>query len=180
MFYTITVPTAQLSSGTPYKIEFTSNAKNDKNAIALWGSYGAPFVEFLYQPEEKNTIVTLLGKTNSTYIWKTNDSRLIDGVVYNILREDPKGLILDVTSQHAKSIVIKKTFYPGWEATVNGKTVPLENAQPFMKVYVHPGKSRIEIVYKPQSFLFGVSATCLTAILLCLYLCIAFITNRKS
>ncbi len=159
VFYTLTVPPTPLTKNNRYSITVTSNT-NNTNALALWGDNGKPFTEFLFDTPGKKNPFTLLAKTKSTYIWKVNNSKFVEGVKkYSVLYEDPQKLVLDATSDKPTDIIIKKTFYPGWHSQINGNEVTIKNSDPFMKIPLSKGKSYIELTYRPLSFLVGTVIT---------------------
>ena len=54
-------------------------------------------------------------------------------------------------------LVLTDTYYPGWQATVNGIKVPILRSDPYFRsVRLNPGKYRVEFVYRPLSFYLGV------------------------
>lgn len=171
MFYTLSMPPISLEKNDEYQLEVRSNSENDTNAVAFFGIRNEPFLELLSQPKAKSNDFTLLGKTKSTYVWKVNGVKRIEGVKdYKILYENPQRLVLDVYSRKPTDIIIKKTYYPGWEASVNGKAADLQNTNPFMKLHVGAGKSYIEITYKPLSFFVGVVITLFSGTGIILYI----------
>lgn len=69
-------------------------------------------------------------------------------------------------------LVIADAWYPGWEATVDGRTVPIERVNHALRgLWLEPGDRRVEMVYRPGSFRAGLwlaagAALLLVAILL--------------
>jgi len=67
-------------------------------------------------------------------------------------------------------LVLTDTYYPGWSATVNGKTGKILRADgPFRGVKIPAGENRIEFRYEPLSFRIGLwftLSTLLTTVIL--------------
>lgn len=74
-------------------------------------------------------------------------------------------------------LVIPQTYYPGWEARLNGEIVPVQRANlAFRAVAIPEGEHTLEFAYKPSWLAFGAVITSVS--LLCLV--ILFVWNRKS
>jgi hypothetical protein len=171
MFYTLSVPRVGLDKNTEYQLEVRSDTDNQKNAIAFFGIHNKPYLELLAQPENATSDYTLVGKTKSTYIWRVNGTERIEGVDdYKILYENPQKLVFDISSGKPTDILIKKTYYPGWEASVNGSSVSIQNGKPFMKITVDGGRSYVEITYDPLSFKVGSLISLVTMLGLLIYM----------
>ena len=66
-------------------------------------------------------------------------------------------ITLDVNSFKTGNILIlRDTWYPGWQATVNNKVV---NIDKYLNIYrqvdLVEGNNHVEFIYKPKSFIFG-------------------------
>lgn len=74
-------------------------------------------------------------------------------------------------------LVIAQTYYPGWQALLDGETIPIERANlAFRAVAVPEGEHLLEFVYAPAWITPGAIITSVS--LLCLV--ILFLWNRKS
>ena len=73
-------------------------------------------------------------------------------------------------------LVLADSFYPGWDAYVDGKKAKIFKANHFFRAVPIPkGEHRIEFRYQPQSFKLGliislISLTCLVLVSLFLFL----------
>jgi hypothetical protein len=68
-----------------------------------------------------------------------------------------------VDAPRAGYVVFSDTFYPGWEATVNGRPAPVLRAnQSFKAVHVEAGPSDVEFKFRPSSLRWGAILTLLT------------------
>jgi len=75
--------------------------------------------------------------------------------------EPPVEVLLD-RSEHARLrvvrespgyLVLRRAFYPGWEAILNGERVPVQRADfAFCAVELPAGESTLDFVYRPKSF----------------------------
>ncbi len=70
--------------------------------------------------------------------------------------EAPDRLIFNITADNSGWLVLADTWYPGWQATVDGDQSPLYRADSiFRAVYVGAGSHQVEIKYRPSGFNFG-------------------------
>jgi hypothetical protein len=75
-------------------------------------------------------------------VWRSNNNR-IDA---------------DVRADGQALLVLSELFYPGWRATVNGKSTPIWMVDGDLRGIVVPsGPSRVSLVYAPLSFYLGLS-----------------------
>ena len=77
-----------------------------------------------------------------------------------VLREDAEEIRLRVDRTSPGWLVALSTRFPGWEATVNGKTVPLRRANvAFTALPVEAGASDVVLRYRPKSVKYGLAIT---------------------
>lgn len=63
---------------------------------------------------------------------------------------------LQVDSARKQFLVLSDSFYPGWEASVDGQQVTIHRAnQAFRAIVMPAGKHEVEFRYRPKSFLYG-------------------------
>ncbi len=95
-----------------------------------------------------------------------------------VLRDDPDHALLQVTRETPGYMVLRRVFFPGWEARVNGKRVPLLRADyAFCAVELDAGTSIVDFVYSPASFRIGLWIAALAPLLGGLLL---FATRRRG
>jgi hypothetical protein len=57
-------------------------------------------------------------------------------------------------------LILSETFYPGWEATVDGKPAPIIRANVALRgVALEKGRHRVEMRYRPRSVYTGLALT---------------------
>lgn len=79
-----------------------------------------------------------------------------------ITAEETSRLVLNVVAPAAGFVVLTDTFYPGWQATVDGQAVPVWQANlAFRAVPVAAGRREIIFSYTPRSFRLGLWLTVL-------------------
>ena len=77
-----------------------------------------------------------------------------------VVREDPEEIHLKVDRSSPGWVVALSTRFPGWEATVNGKAVPLRRANvAFTALAVEAGASDVVLRYRPKSVKYGLAVT---------------------
>ena len=64
--------------------------------------------------------------------------------------------MLEVNANAPGFVVLTDSWYPGWEARVDGKEVPILHADVlFRAVAVPAGRSRVEFDFRPRSVALG-------------------------
>jgi hypothetical protein len=68
-------------------------------------------------------------------------------------------------------VVLGDTYYPGWQARVDGRKTPVFRADSILRaVYVPQGRHEIEFVFRPLDFIIGAIVSGLTLSACCLFL----------
>jgi hypothetical protein len=77
----------------------------------------------------------------------------------------PQDVELSVLMQTDGLVILTDTFYPGWEAVVDGVSAPIVRANYFARgVFVRAGQHRIVFRYRPLSYRLGVALSFITGI----------------
>jgi len=106
----------------------------------------------------------------------TNNGPLISSV--RISAQAPGYLRLAVSSSTEALVLITETFWPGWQATVNGAPAQIWRTDYlFQGVRISAGTHTIELFYRPRIFIVGVLTTMLT---LCGVLVVLVLHFRKT
>jgi len=72
--------------------------------------------------------------------------------------DEPEHLTIVANMSGAGLVVLADAWFPGWDAWVDGRPVPILRAQyAFRAVAVPDGRHTIEFRYRPRSFWFGVA-----------------------
>ncbi len=91
----------------------------------------------------------------------------------------PDRLLLEAQVDAPGLVVLADTFYPGWEARVDGTLAPIHPANLlFRAVAVPAGRHTIEFRYRPRSFRYGVAASGMGA-LVCAFVLVRARRGRK-
>ena len=95
-----------------------------------------------------------------------------DGYV-SIIEYTPAKIVLKAASDSSGVLVITDTFYPGWEAEVDGNKREVIRVNGFLRgVIIKKGESRIILRYLPKSFAIGITIAALCLIcMICIFLC---------
>jgi len=76
---------------------------------------------------------------------------------------DSDRVVLEVRSEHPGWLVLTDSYFPGWEAWVNGRPAQIYRANYLARaVRVEAGQSEIVFVYRPKSYLWGRAITLAT------------------
>ena len=77
-----------------------------------------------------------------------------------LLNRETNGLAIDADLKCKGMVIAGETFFPGWEARVDGKPSPVFEAYTTLRgVVVDAGHHRIEMRYRPKSVYFGFAFT---------------------
>jgi uncharacterized membrane protein YfhO len=93
------------------------------------------------------------------------------------LRDAPNRVTIRAILSEPGYLVLTDTWYPGWQASVDGTPVPLLRANhAFRAVWLQAGEHVVEMRYRPASVRWGSAIT--LAALICLILGLA-VSSRK-
>jgi hypothetical protein len=87
------------------------------------------------------------------------------------------GFDLDAEMERDGWVVVSETAWNGWRAYVDGRVKPQRANAAFLSVYLYQGKHRIQLRYRPDSFVRGRAISAVT--LLCI-VAFAFIRRRSG
>lgn len=77
----------------------------------------------------------------------------------------PTHLTLEVDSDSDGILVLSETYYPGWQATVDGREAPVLRANTALRaVPITAGRHRVEMVFRPWSVPAGLGLSVLTLV----------------
>jgi hypothetical protein len=97
----------------------------------------------------------------------------------SIVEDLPERLTLDVGAAAPALLVLTDTFYPGWQATVDGEPVAIVRADhAFRGVPVNTGRHRVVFLYAPASLRRGAAVSLVAA--LGVILCLAWPGARRG
>ncbi|HEY3132053.1 MAG TPA: YfhO family protein [Acidobacteriota bacterium] len=95
-----------------------------------------------------------------------------------ILSYQPNVLKLFARASRPSFLILSEVYYPGWEASVNGRPATLLAADFILRaVPLGEGKHQIELRYRPASFRWGLAMSIISAIGVTVFL---FVTRGKS
>ncbi len=85
--------------------------------------------------------------------------------------ESPNKIMLQIQSDAPGWLMLADTWYPGWEANIDGQATSIYRANYlFRAVQVPPGSHQIAFAYRPFWFYFGLGLSCLSlAVLVVIY-----------
>lgn len=86
-----------------------------------------------------------------------------------VIKKSENSIELQVNAKHKEPVFFSIPFDKSWKATVNGKSVLLEDNHGFMQVPVESGKSSIKLRYIPKGIKEGFLITSVTALMLILF-----------
>jgi hypothetical protein len=83
-----------------------------------------------------------------------------------IIREDPRDLVIEIDAAGPSIVVLTDTFFPGWDAEVDGHPVPILRANGLVRaVAVEGGRHNLAFFYRPRSFRWGLLISLAAALL---------------
>ncbi|MBI2815864.1 MAG: YfhO family protein [Acidobacteria bacterium] len=92
---------------------------------------------------------------------------------------DADGFELDVNVNRRAFLVLSEMYYPGWEATVNGRPTTIYKTDRFLRGIVVPaGQNHVVFKYRPRSVMLGAALT-IPMLLGALAVAVAAIAKRR-
>lgn len=170
MYQSITFKNSKLKKGDRYIFSVNSKDATAGNSIALWGNNEEePYIELLFKTNSKN-IYPLLYQGKNLSIWEVPDVSDIEyNGAYKIINNSPENITLELTSKNGQSLKLKRTYFPGWIARIDGKEVVMNNTRPFMSIFIPKGHHMLEIVYRPLSLVTGIVVSFTTFLFIFLF-----------
>ena len=88
-----------------------------------------------------------------------------------IVQYDPTNIKITTESVTNQMLFLSDTYFPGWEASIDGEKTYIYNADyAFRSVFVPAGKHTVRFTYNPLSFVIGRSIALLSFVCLLIYL----------
>lgn len=88
-------------------------------------------------------------------------------------------LTIRATTETPRLLVVADTYYPGWQAELDGSPVPLYQTNVALRgVVVPPGTHTIMMQFRPSTLLIGVSMTLLTCLGLLAWLVLSIVVRK--
>lgn len=86
-------------------------------------------------------------------------------------------ITLDINSSKTNNVlVLRDTWYPGWQATINGKVVNIDKyLNIYRQVNLTKGDNHVEFIYKPKSFYVGLYLSFFSA-----FVCLVLYIKNKN
>ena len=124
--------------------------------------------------------VVLLGDDDDISPSIVTGSTLFSAV--EVLEQGAQTVLLNVTAKQPGWVVLTDTYYPGWQATINGQPAPIWQANiAFRAVQINQaGKHQIVFRYQPRSLTFGLWTTAVTGLILIAMAFVVAGAHRKS
>jgi hypothetical protein len=83
-----------------------------------------------------------------------------DDSTAEIVCYEPDKVVIRARAEHSGLLVLTDTFYPGWNAYVDGRQTRIYQADGLVRaVYLDEGEYTVEFVYSPESFKIGLAIT---------------------
>lgn len=134
--------------------------------IGLRGSDDKPYLGLLYESGGTRIYENIWHK-NSVYIWGVTGSSLLnDKLKYSVISDTPEKLVMKVGIPKVMILEVRKTYYPGWNAQIDGVTTKIYNTKPFMGIAVEKGVHILSLSYAPISFYVGLGISFLGILVL--------------
>jgi hypothetical protein len=86
----------------------------------------------------------------------------------NFVEYSANHVAVNAESDRAGLLVLSEAWYPGWEARMDGKTVPIYIADAaFRGVFLPAGRHRIEMDFRPHILRWSLAISILSVVILC-------------
>jgi hypothetical protein len=98
-----------------------------------------------------------------------------------VLRDSPNAVTIRAASGFGGFLVLADTFYPGWQATLDGRPVEILRANyAFRAVVLPPGEHTVVFRYEPLSFRVGATISVVTLVIVVGVLIALSLRHRRS
>jgi hypothetical protein len=101
-----------------------------------------------------------------------------------LVRETPQRIELQVQVEDRAVLVLAETWYPGWQATLNGETVPIYRANGAFRAVILPTATvqpvSVVLSYEPPSLKIGAAVSLLAAVVVLALLAIVRVGSTRS
>lgn len=151
MFQTVNIQPQYLDVGEKYQITF--NKSGDQ--IALFGRDKTPYLDLLF--DSGNVTYKKLYDRNNVLIYEVPNSATIEthAKIKNV-KSSSGYLSFSVEAERNERVLVKKTYFPGWNLTINKLKTNISDKKPFMAFIVPSGRSEVVLKYTPSIFYLGI------------------------
>jgi hypothetical protein len=92
-----------------------------------------------------------------------------------------KRVVITATASKPSLVVLTDTFFPGWSATLDGKSVPINRVDYLLRgISIGPGKHTIVFRYQPTSWRIGWIISLITLLALAGALIVSLVRRRRQ
>jgi len=108
--------------------------------------------------------ISLGSEENAAVVTRTNNS-----------------ITIQVTAEEPRLLVLSDTYYPGWQATIDGDSTKIFKTNVALRgVVIPPGSHTIWMVFRPTTFYVGVALSMLTVLVVLIWAGVALHRSRKE
>ena len=167
MFLTIDVGSIVLKKSSEYTLTLRTEPRTSES-IGIKGEMGKPYIDIL--TTQDNSPYKILYKEDGVYISEFSSS-LVSGVSrYSVTQDTPEKIKVKLFLDSEGAVEIKKTYYPGWSALIDGKPTRIFNSKPFIGINLPKGEHEVSILYAPYSLKLGLFISAVSSVFLLFYI----------
>ncbi len=134
--------------------------------------FGKAFYELTFDPS--TTILLEAAPTRFLELKKKPALPNLESAV-RVLTYENNRIVLEVSTPETAFLFMSESYYPGWQAYINGKREEILRANyVFRAIPVPPGIHRVEVVYRPLSFKVGLGITLATVFMILIFCIMSF------
>lgn len=109
-----------------------------------------------FDRDPRHTVILESGQGVESTLPGTAEPNALQGESVRATSYTPNSVDLDVKATAPGWLVLTDAWYPGWEATVDGKPVPIEPADyAYRAVKIEPGTHTVSMRFRPTSWRWG-------------------------
>jgi hypothetical protein len=124
-------------------------------------------IEAMTAPSFAPSQVVLLHKTRADKPVPLPTTPILNESHVTILSYEPHAISFQAEMDQPGYVVLSDTWYPGWQASLDGQPVPIERANlAFRAIYVPRGSHTLHLAYRPASYVWGLRLSLGTLLLL--------------
>ena len=117
--------------------------------------------------DARQEVVIMGSNTDSDTNLPANPEATAEFQVVSIQEFGPNRLHLEVSAPGSGFVVLTDTFYPGWQAEMDGHPVEILQANlAFRAIALEAGQHTIDLYYRPLTFTFGLWISAITCLII--------------
>lgn len=146
-----------------------------------WRPDAATSVAAMREEEfDPRATAVLVGSPSPFVVGDSSPSAGDESPTTNITRYAPERIVVETNSQTDSLLLLTEAFYPGWQATVDGATTQIYQADGYFQgVFVPAGSHEVQFVFAPQSVVYGRVLSLVALVIWVMLILVLLISHKR-